>query len=102
MGLDVGVVTIEYSPDPQPPVYGFLYDLLLNPYTGVDEDDDDDIWGDSWTDNGVYEFERVGLTSRAINWANDHAISESEKDDLLSWVADLPWRNDMVTLHLGR
>ena len=41
MGLDVGVVTFEYPPQPQPPVYDFLYDLLLHPYTDIDEEYDD-------------------------------------------------------------
>ena len=41
MGLDVGVVTFEYLPQPQPPVYDFLYDLLLHPYTDIDEEYDD-------------------------------------------------------------
>lgn len=65
MGLDVGVVKFEYLPEPQPPVYDFLYDLLLDPDTGVGNDYDNDDWGDSWSDNGVYEFERTGLISRA-------------------------------------
>lgn len=102
MELDVGVVTVEYLPEPQPPVYDFLCDMLLDPYTGTDEDYEDDDWGGNWDDNGVYEFSRDGLLSRANNWANDSAINESEKNDLLSWVEALPWRNDMVSLHLGR
>ena len=43
MGLDVGVVTFEYLPQPQPPVYDFLYGLLLDPYTDIDEEYDD-LW----------------------------------------------------------
>ena len=61
MGLDVGVVTIEYMPDPPPPAYDFLYDMLLKPYTGIDEGYDDDDWGGGWNDNGIYEFKRENL-----------------------------------------
>ena len=102
MGLDVGVVTFEYLPEPEPSVYEFLYDLLFNPYTGIDENYEDDDWGGNWDDNGMYEFSCDGLLRRANNWANDRAINESEKNDLQSWVEALPWQNDMVTLHLGR
>ena len=104
MGLDVGVVAINYIPDPQPPVYDFLYDMLLNPYTGIDDghDDDEEYWGGSWSGNEFYEFGRAGLISRVENWARARAVSMAEKDDLISWVEALPWHDDMVMLHLGR
>ena len=102
MGLDVGVVTIEYMDSTGQPVEEFLSDLLLSPYTGVDGDyDDEENWGGSWADNGLYEFGRAGLISRASNWADDHEISPQERTALLSWVKALPWRDDMVILHLG-
>ncbi len=104
MGLDVGVVTIEYMSQPKLPVYDFLFDLLLNPYTGSgdEEDGDEEIWGGAWADNGLYEFGRARLTCRAVNWATDRAINSAERADLLSWIAHLPWRDDRVMLHLGR
>ena len=101
MGLDVGVVTFEYLPEPRPPVYDFLHAMLLDPYTGIDEGYEDDDWGGSWDDNWMHEFSRDGLTSRAKNWASDHSISQSGEIDLLNWIEALPWRNDMVSLHLG-
>lgn len=100
MGLDVGVVTFEYLPAPQPPVYDFLCDLLFDPYTGIDEGYD--YWGGYWENNGMYEFSRDGLISRAKNWAGDRSLSQSGENDLLNWVEALPWRNDMISLHLGR
>ena len=42
------------------------------------------------------------LRHRAVNWADDHGINESVKNDLLNWLEALPWRDDMVMLHLGR
>ena len=104
MSLDVGIVTIEYMDSPAQPAEEFLFDLLLNPYTGVDDDenDDDEFWGGSWSGNGLYEFGRAGLISRVENWARARAVSMAEKDDLISWVEALPWHDDMVMLHLGR
>ena len=103
MSLDVGVVTIEYMDSPAPPIEEFLFDLLLNPYTGVDDDenDDDEFWGGSWSGNGLFEFGRSGLITRAGKWADDHDISPLDRTALLSWVEALPWHDDMVMLHLG-
>ena len=100
MGLDIGVVTIEYMSQPEQPVHDFLFDLFLNSDAGFD--DDDETWGGSWAGNGLYEFGHAGLISRADNWANSRAMSSLERAELLSWVADLPWRDDRVMLHLGR
>ena len=44
MGLSVGVVSIEYLDEPQPPVSDFLKDLAMDPPVGSDEDDGD-YWG---------------------------------------------------------
>jgi hypothetical protein len=103
MSLDVGIVTIEYMDSPAQPAEEFLFDLLLNPYTGVDDDenDDDEFWGGSWSGNGLYEFGRAGLISRARNWSDYRSISPSERADLLVWIEDLPWQDDRVMLHLG-
>ena len=103
MGLDVGVVTIEYMEPLSKSIHDFLFDLLLNPYTGIDDDyDDEEDWGGSWADNGLYEFKRESLRSRAVNWSDDMGIGPSESDALLSWVEALPWRDNYVMLHLGR
>lgn len=105
MALDVWAVRTEYQglKRPGPPVYDFLFDLLLNPFTGKSDDpwDDDDTWGGSWNSNGLYEFSRVGLRKRANNWANQKGLGQSEKAKLRRWIRSLPWQGDLITLHLG-
>ena len=102
MGLDVGVVTIEYLERPGQPMYGFLFDLMLDPHTGMDADwEEDDTWGGGWDNNGLYEFSLAGMLNRANNWASHNNFGPSEKAKLLRWVENLPWEDDHIMLHLG-
>ena len=102
MGLDVGVVTIEYLERPAQPMYGFLQDLMAEPDVGIDEDDEyEGYWGDGWGENAFYEFYRDGLTARANGWANEKNLSTTDRDALLEWINRLPYRGDAVMLHLG-
>ena len=102
MGLDVGVVTVNYLTRPGEPVFGFLFDLMLDPYTGMGDDSEyDDTWGGGWDNNGLYEFSRIGLRKRANNWANERDCGPSEKAKLRRWIRNLPWEGDHIMLHLG-
>ena len=104
MAMDVWAVKTEYShlKRPAPPIYDFLYDLMLNPNTGMNNDfAGDDTWGSSWTNNGLYEFSRIGLRRRALNWANSHNLSQAEKAQLRRWIRNLSWQDDLITLHMG-
>ena len=100
MGLSVGVVSIEYLDEPQPPVSDFLKDLAMDPPVGSDEDDGD-YWGGGWEENTFLEFEQSVLVERADNWCTMRDISASGRTDLMAWLSGLPWRNGYVMLHLG-
>lgn len=104
MGLDVGVVTIEYMRTPTQIVQDFLFDLLLDPYAGVDDGGNslDEEWSGHWENNALCEFWRDSLMTRAGNWANEKAIGVSERTVLMNWVVALPWPEDgRIMLHLG-
>ena len=98
MGLSVGVVSIDYLDEPQPPVSDFLKELAMNPNVGIDADD---YWGGGWADNSFLEFQRPALTRRACNWCADKSIDASGRTVLLEWFSSLPWRNGYVMLHLN-
>ena len=107
MDLDVGVVTVEYLRTPTQIVQDFLFDLLLDPYAGVDNDDGEDDrnlyeeWSGRWENNALCELWRDALLARAGNWANEKAIGVSERAALMNWVAALPWQDDgRIMLHL--
>ena len=113
MGLDIGVVKIEYLERPGQPMYRFMQDLQINRMAGLDEYYDDidsrDAAGDMddgesdeiWNDGRFCEFSRNGLMKRACGWAILKNLTPSERSQLLDWVARLPWQNDFLMLHLG-
>ncbi len=103
MGLDVGVVTIEYLERPGQPMYGFLQALMADPDTGTEFDpfDYESGWGDGWEGNAFYEFERDVLLRRADGWAVKKNLDATERATLLQWIDDLPYRGDVIMLHLG-
>ena len=104
MGLEIWAVKSEYRylERPAQPVYDFLFDLLLNSDTGLEDSvDGDDTWGGSWENCGLYEFTKDGLRERADNWAMQRKLNPVENADLSQWIANLPWEDDHVTLMLG-
>ena len=95
MGLSVGVVSIDYLDEPQPPVSDFLKDLVLNPNLGVDD------WGGGWEGNSFLEFHRRAMSNRARKWCTQNGIDEAGRIAIRTWIAALPWRDGYVMLHLG-
>ena len=104
MGLDIGVVNIEYLDQPGQPMYRFMWDLMANPEVGLGDDpDDDDVhWDGGGTgESAFYEFTREGLLHRANGWATAQTLSDPERSTLLDWIENLPYRGDNIMLHLG-
>ena len=103
MGMDVGVVSIEYLARPESPVYDFLFDLMIDPLVGMASGNEGEAgdWGSSWANNGLYEFSRDVLISRAGNCADRNRTNASGRATLLDWIAQLPWRDETIMLHLG-
>ena len=98
MGLSVGVVSIDYLDEPQPPVSDFLKELAMNPNLGMEEGDS---WGGGWAENSFLEFQKSPLLKRARRWCTERGISGSERTSLTTWVSSLPWQDGYVMLHLG-
>lgn len=105
MGVDVGVVNIDYLPVPGFPVSDFMRELMLGPiFIGDDTDDADDdcdCWGGGWAYNGLYEYSRDCLEKQANAWANNQNLSGDDRATLLAWLNGLPYRDDLVMLHLS-
>ena len=109
MGLDVGVVTIEYLDTPERPVSEFLLHLAGDEALGYDDEDYEDAtgddehyaWGGGWGGNAVVEFSRDYLNWKVDQWVSNQSIGAEERDSVQRWISELPWENDMVMLHLG-
>ena len=92
MGLDVGVVQIDYLDRPGKAAY----DLLCHLNDNADEAD----WSASSAGNTFVEYTRDTLLERANEFASTNRLTRSEKDGLRSWTDGLPWKDDVIMLHL--
>ena len=92
LGLDVGVVQIDYLDRPGKATY----DLLCHLNDNVDEAD----WSASSAGNTFVEYTRDTLLEQATEFASTNKLTPSEKDGLRSWIDSLPWKNDVIMLHL--
>ena len=103
MSLSIGVVNIEYLPQPPQPMYRFMQDLMADPDVGTDMDmfDDEPPWEAGDGENIFYEFERGELLRRADGWAMQNNLDASDRAVLLKWIDGLPYRGDTIMLHLG-
>ena len=97
MGLSVGVVTIDYLDEPQPPVSNFLKDLAMNPTLELEGDH----WGGGWSEHTFLEFEQAVLAERAESWCTERGIDANGWVALSAWISGLPDRDGYVMLHLG-
>ena len=97
MGFTIGLVSIEYLKEPEPPVLDFFKDLAMNPSLGLDEDS----WGGGWEENTFLEFNQTALRKRAQDWCAETGISADGQATLMSWLSELPWQDDCLMLHLA-
>ena len=104
MGLDIGVVSIDYLDTPGQPMYRFMGELMADPYVGLGDALDYDDWhwdGGGNGESAFYEFTRDGLINRANGWATAQNLSSAELETLVNWIGNLPYRGDTIMLHLG-
>ena len=100
MSLSVGIVNIDYLEQPPKPVSDFLANLSIEPHSGLGNDAEDS-WGGDWTENALFECTQDGLMARARNWCDTQDIEPGGRTALMAWIADLPWRDGRVMLHIG-
>ena len=92
MGLDVGVVQIDYLDRPEKATY----DLLCH----LNDNADEAGWTASSAGNTFVEYTRDALLAQANEFASKNKLTESEREGLRSWLDGLPWKDDVVMLHL--
>ena len=93
MSMHVGSVNIDYLDYPGDAPTKFLWYIASNP-SGYDWE----VWSDG---NHFVEY----TYDRAIELASEYVRSESvgtnEAHQVFRWVRSLPWRRDVVMLHLS-
>ena len=114
MGLSVGVVSIEYRHDPPEPIPDFFRDLIedqnIGDFADYGDFDDDDGDGDEggggfgyWCgimdDVGILDFDQYRLMERAETWCRERNLDDVRRQELLTWLTNLPWKDGSVRLH---
>ena len=97
MSLDVGVVQIDYS-EARPSGAAYKYACELMEYYDVEED----YWKVSAGWNVFIELGHDTMVNHARGYIESKDLSGTEADEVMGWVSALPWRDDLVMLHLGR
>ena len=92
MGLDVGVVQVDYLARPVGPSYRFLWHLNENAHEAD--------WNGSSAENTFVQYTRDTLLEQANEFVSRSELTESDKDELRVWIDSLPWNDDVIMLHL--
>ncbi len=93
MGLDVGVVRIQYLDRPHGAGYEFLWQLAI--------DADKADWEVSSEANSFIELSRENMLSQADWFVSENGLDDDNSRLIRDWVNSLPWVSDMIMLHLG-
>ena len=93
MGLDIGVVRINYLRRPDGPAYEFARDLSFDP----DEAD----WNGSSPEHTFVEYSRETMLSVMDRYAAKNKLTQSDTAKIRAWMDELPWKDDTIMLHLG-
>ena len=93
MGLDIGVVKIDYLDRPSGAAYRFAWHLA--------GEWDDETWEVYSSANVFAEYDHDHLTDRAHRFIASEGLAPAEADQVMGWVRNLPWRGSTVMLHLN-
>ena len=94
MGLDVGVVQIDYQHrPPRGPAYEFARYLIHN--------SDDADWGFSEGTNVMVEYSLGDMLNHVDEYVESEGLDFNNRIRVLNWVYGLPWDDETIMLHLG-
>ena len=93
MGLDVGVVKIDYLGYPGRAANQFAWKLA--------EEWDERCW-QVWSEGNVFiELEYQTMVERAARFISSEDLGATDAHQVMRWVRTLPWRGEVVMLHLN-
>ena len=93
MGLDLGVVNIKYIDRPGGAALKFVSYLGEN-YWDAD-------WGFSEGENIIVENTKETMFQLVDDYAKSEGLADDDKASILEWVRGLPWKDDVIMLHLS-
>ncbi len=93
MGLDIGAVKIDYLDSPSGAAYRFAWHLAGQW--------DDRVWNVRSEGNAFMEFDFDHLVDVAEEYISSESLGSADAHQVMRWVRNLPWRRDVVMLHLN-
>ena len=93
MGLDVGVVSIEYLSRPGGATYDFLWYLNVNAEQAE--------WLTGAEGSTFIEITSDTMDEQLCRFQSKNKISPGDIEGVRRWIDALPWKNDVIMLHLG-
>ena len=93
MGLDIGVVKLDYLERPEKAAYDFTWHLAAH--------SDEVEWSVSSEGNIFVELTRDTMISMMDGYVSDKKLDPEDAATVGKWIDALPWRGDVVMLHLN-
>lgn len=93
MGLDVGVVSINYLDRPVDKTYDFLWYLNHN----AEEAD----WLTGAEGSTFIEITSDTMDEQLCRFQSENRLSPDDVEGVQRWIASLPWKGDVIMLHFG-
>ena len=93
MGLDVGVVSINYLDQPHGATYDFLWYLNVNAEVAE--------WLTGSEGSTFIEITRETMDEQVRRFQSENKLSQNASERISRWIASLPWKGDVIMLHFG-
>ena len=93
MGLDVGVVSINYLDRPIGAIYDFLWYLNVNAEQAE--------WLTGAEGSTFIEITRDTMDEQVRRFQSENKLSQNASERISRWIASLPWKGDVIMLHFG-
>ena len=96
MGLDVGVVQIDYSQArPSGAAYRYAWELMAF------DDEDGDCWRVSSEGQVFIEMAFETMAAHAMEYIDSSGLTSTDAHQIMRWIRGLPWQDEVIMLHLG-
>lgn len=92
MGLDIGIISIQYLDRPSGHAYRFMWDLAVEASAWGYMHGEGNNWG---------HFTKTDVRKLLNRFAAHENLSSEEKRDVWNWVKSLPWEGNEIELHFN-
>ena len=93
MGLDIGVVNINYLDRPIGTIYDFLWYLNVNA--------EEAEWLTGAEGSTFIEITRETMDEQVRKFQSENKLAQNALERIQRWIGSLPWKGDVIMLHFG-